>query len=157
MELAFLFIFAVLSVCGLYIAGLSAFWYIRSAPATGEVIGFQKKKKFGRALPVVTFQDQDDVAVKAGALRLDHVGYIISGAEEGNEIPIRYKKDNPKIVRISGLLYFIVGGAMQVPLLTYLVQAYGGAVMETRFGFILTVMVVLGVSWVVLRLVRVNY
>lgn len=157
MELVGVFVFVVLSVYGLYYAGLSGWWYVHSLPARAKVIGFHKRKSMGRAMPIVTFHDRDEIAVKAAIEATDHVGYMMSGAQEENLIPIRYAKDNPKKAKISGMFSFIVGGIMQVPLISTLVQSTDNWVIQEQYAFFMTVVAILGAAWVVLRFIRLNY
>ena len=157
MGMVLVFLYALFSVGGLYFLSTTGIWYYKSVATRAEILGFQKKKDKGRALPVVSFKDRDDVAVKAGIRSIDHVGFLISGADKDREIPIRYHKENPKIAKISGLFSFIIGGVLQVPLVTFLVNQYGDGGAQIQLSFLFTLLVIFGGAWLFLRLIRLSY
>ena len=157
MYLLAFFIFSLMAVAGCYLIGMAAYWRFFSYPVTGEVIGFQSKKKKGHPLPLVAFEDQDGNALKGRVERSDHVGFLIFGAHEGDIVPMRYHKHHVKRVQINGFLNFILGGAFMVPLVFFLLFQYASVFAQSQFMFALVFFAVFGGGWLVLRCIRENY
>ncbi len=157
MDILFLFLCSLIAVCGLYLLVMNGYWFYRSDSAQGEVLGFQGRKYLGRFMPVVRYVDRDEIAVKAPVKDTDHLGFMLSRAQEGEVIPVRYDKNNAKLVRISGLGSFILGVILQVPLIFILISMYGDDIAKTQFSFLAVILLVIGGGWVLLRLIREVY
>lgn len=157
MDMVFVFVFALFCVAGLYFIGAALYWRVVTFPVRGEIAGFQEKRSKLRRLPIVKFHDRDENAIKAHVQSIDHFGYIISGAYEGDVIPLRHHKKNAKRVRMSGYFTTVIGLLLQIPMILFLAGTYMQSFAQSQIAFLIVFLLILGLAWIMLRWIRVNY
>ncbi len=133
----------------------------------GVVRGFQEKTKWGKALPIVSYNlksnnaevkdEQKKKSVSARVVRVDRLAAHFDPLQEGDIVPVIFRFASPKRVYVFGFLNLILGGMLCLPLLTILVLNYGQAIMMYQLLFVFVFIAVMFGAWLLMKLVQKGY